>query len=84
MLDHMTDFGFMATGLSLIRWLKAILLQKPHTKNTAQRAIVLVFNERTNAKIALYIYLRLTLGGNYVGWGEVMAPREYSIARSFR
>ena len=43
-------------------------LQKPLTKDTAQIALFLVFNEDTNAKIDLYTYLRLTLNGNYVGW----------------
>ena len=30
-------------------------------------AIILVFNECANNKIAWYTYLRLTLNGNYVG-----------------
>ena len=43
-------------------------LQKPHTKNTVQKAKVLVFNESANIKIVLCTYLRLTINGNYVGW----------------
>ena len=44
-----------------------MFLQKPQTKDTVQIAIVLVFNESANTKIALYTCLRLTLDGNYVG-----------------
>ena len=38
------------------------------TKYTVQIAIVLVFNESSNTKIAVYTYLKLTFDGNYVGW----------------
>ena len=58
----------MATILSVLRWLKLFFLQKPQTKDTVQMALVLVFNESSNTKIALYTYLRLTLNENYVGW----------------
>ena len=58
----------MATMLGVfLRWLKHFL-QKPLTKDTAQIALFLVFNEDTNAKIDLCTYLRLTLNGNDVGW----------------
>ena len=56
----------MTTILSVLRLLKVIFLQKPQTEDTAQMAIVLVFNESANTKIALYTYLRLTLDGKYV------------------
>ena len=68
MLDHMTHFVVHGNHLSVLRWLKNIFLQKPQTKDTVQMAIVLVFNESENTKIALYTYLRPTLNGNYVGW----------------
>ena len=42
----------MATVLSVLRWLKYIFLQKPQTKDAVQMAIVLVFNESVNTKIA--------------------------------
>ena len=43
----------MATVLGVLRWLKSVFLQKPLTKDTAQTALFLVFNEGENAKIAL-------------------------------
>ena len=59
----------MATVLGVfLRWLKSFFLQKPLTKDIAQIALFLVFNEGTNAKIDVCTYLRLTLNGNYVGW----------------
>ena len=73
----------MATVLGVLRWLKGIFLQKSHTKSTVQKAKVLVFNESAKNKIALYIYLRLTLNGNYVGWAKVRILSEYSIACSY-
>ena len=57
----------MATVLSVFKGLKCRFLQKPPTKDTAQMALFLVFNEGANTKIAFYIYLSLTLDGNYVG-----------------
>ena len=60
-----------------------IFLQKPLTKDTAQIALILVFNEDTNAKIDLCTHLRLTLNGNYVGWAYIRVLREYSIARDY-
>ena len=57
----------MVTLLSVLRWLKDFSLQKPDTKNTVQKAKVLVFNESAKTKIALYTYLRLTLDGNLCG-----------------
>ena len=71
----------MATVLGVLRWLKCIFLQKPDTKDTVQMAIVLVFNESANTKIALYYHLKLTLNGNYIGWAKVRVLREYSMAR---
>ena len=46
-------------------------LQKPQTKDTVQMALVLVFNESANTKIALCTYLRLTLHANHVDWASV-------------
>ena len=57
----------MATVLNVLRWLKGLFLQKPLTKDIAQMAIFLVFNESATAKIALWTYLRMTLNGNFVG-----------------
>ena len=67
-LHHMTHSRFHGNRFKCLRWLKGIFLQKPKTKDTVQMAIVLVFNESSNTKIALYTYLRLTLNGNYVYW----------------
>ena len=47
---------------------KHFFLQKPLTKDTAQIALFLVFNESVTAKIALCTYLKLTLNGNFVDW----------------
>ena len=58
----------MATVLDVFKVAQIIFLQKPLTKNTAQIALFLVFNEGTNTKIDMCAYLRLTLNGNYVGW----------------
>ena len=58
----------MATVLGVLRWLKTLSLQKPLTKDTAQMALFLVFNESATVKIALCTYLRMTLNGNFVGW----------------
>ena len=58
----------MATVLGVLRWLKTFFLQKPLTKDTAQMALFLVFNESATAKIALCTYLKPTLNGNFVGW----------------
>ena len=66
------------------RWLKSGFLQKPLTKDTAQIALFLVFEEVTNAKKDLCTHLRLTPNGNYVGWAEVRVLTEYSIARGYR
>ena len=59
----------MATVLGVFfRGLKSISLQKTLTKDTAQIALFLVFNEGTDAKINLCTYLRVNLNGNYVSW----------------
>ena len=58
----------MATVLGVLRWLKTIFSTKPLTKDTAQMALFLVFNESAKAKIALCTYLKPTLKGNFVGW----------------
>ena len=59
----------MATMLSVFKGCSNnFVLQKPLTKDTAQTALFLVFNEGTNAKIDLGTYVRLTLNGNYVSW----------------
>ena len=58
----------MATVLSVFKAAQRIFLQKPQSKDTQQMALVLVFNESSNTKIALYTYLRLTLNGNHVAW----------------
>ena len=47
---------------------QSLFIQKALTKDTAQIALCLVFNEDTNAKIDLCTYPRLTLNGNYLGW----------------
>ena len=45
----------------------SFFLQKPLTKDTAQMALFLVFNESATVKLALCTYLKLTLNGNFVG-----------------
>ena len=62
---------------------KLFFLQKPLTKDTAQMALFLVFNESTTAKTALCTYLKPTLNGNFVGWAKIRVKREYSIARGY-
>ena len=65
----MTHFGFHSNRVRCVfKVAQLFFLQKPLTKDTAQIALLLVFNEGTNAKIDLCTYLRLTLNGNYVGW----------------
>ena len=46
---------------------KLFFLQNPLTKDTAQMALFLVFNESANTEIAFCTYLKLTLNGKYVG-----------------
>ena len=61
----------MATVLGLFKVAQnSFFLQKHLTKDTAQMALFLVFHESATAKIALcnYMYLRMTLNGNYMGW----------------
>ena len=60
----MTHFGFHGNRFKVAQ---KYFLQKPLTKDTAQMALFLVFNEIAITKIALCTYLRLTLDGNYVG-----------------
>ena len=50
-----------------LRGLKGTFSTKPQTKDTAQMALFLVFNEGTTAKTALSTYLKLTLNGIFVG-----------------
>ena len=57
----------MANVLGVFKVAQNFFLQKPLTKDTAQIALFLEFNEGTNSKIDLCTYLRLTLNGNYVG-----------------
>ena len=64
----MTHFGFHGNNFTILRWLKTIFLQKPDSKETAQLALILVFNENATAKIALCTYQKLTLYGNFVDW----------------
>ena len=65
----MTHFGFYGNRVSCVfKVAQTFFLQKSLTKDTAQIALFLVFNEGTNAKIDLCTYVRLTLNGNYVGW----------------
>ena len=65
----MTHFGFRGNRVRYVfKVAQNFFLQKSLTKDTEQIAIFLVFNEGTNAKIDVCIYLRLTLTGNYVGW----------------
>ena len=52
-LDHMTHLGSMTIVLDVLRWLKVFFLQKPLTKDTAQRALILVFDKSANTLIAL-------------------------------
>ena len=70
----------MATVLGVFKVAQNVFLQKTLTKDTAQMALFLVFNESANTKTALCTYLRLTLNGNFVGWAQVQVLREYSIA----
>ena len=46
----------------------SFFLQKPLTKDTAQMALFLVFNESATAKITLCTYLKPPLNGTFVGW----------------
>ena len=48
--NHMTQFCFHGYRLSILRWLKIIFLQNPETKDTVQRAIVLVFDKSATPK----------------------------------
>ena len=57
----------MAIVLGVLRWLKTLFLQTPLTKDTAQMALFLVFNESANTKKALCTYLKLIINGNFVG-----------------
>ena len=52
-LDHMTYFGFHGNGFKCLMWLKCIFLKKRQTNDNVQVAIVLVWNEIANIKIAL-------------------------------
>ena len=56
----------MATDLGVLRYLKTLFPTKPLTKDTAQMALFLVFNESLTAKVALCPHPTLTLNGNYV------------------
>ena len=58
----------MATVLGVFKVAQNSFLQKPLTKDTAQMALFLVFNERATATTALCTYLKPTLNGNFVGW----------------
>ena len=58
----------MPTVLGVFKVAQNFFLQKPLTKDTAQKALFLVFTESATAKIALCTYLKLTLNGNFVGW----------------
>ena len=58
----------MATVLGVFKVAQIFFLQKPLTKDTAQMALFLIFNESTTAKIALCPNLRMTLNENVVGW----------------
>ena len=59
----------MATVLGVFKVAQnSFFLQKPLTKDTAQMALSVVFNESATAKIALYTYLKPALTGNFVGW----------------
>ena len=65
----MTDFGIHVNRVRCVFKVAQIFFStKTLTKDTSQIALFLVFNEGTNAKIAVCPYLRLTLNGNYVGW----------------
>ena len=57
----------MATVLGVLSCSKVFFPQKPPTKDTAQMALFLVFNESATAKIALSTYLKLILNGKFVG-----------------
>ena len=67
-LYHMTHFGFHGNHFRYFKVAQVFFLQKPLTKDTAQIALSLAFNESENTKIALCTYLRMTLNGNFVGW----------------
>ena len=59
----------MATVLGVFKVAQNYFSTKPLTKDTAQLALFLVFNESATAKIALCSYLRTTLNENYVSLG---------------
>ena len=73
----------MATVLGVFKVAQNFFLQKPLTKNTAQMALFLVFNESSTAKLALCIYVKPTFNGNFVGWAQIRVLREYSIAHGY-
>ena len=58
----------MATVLGVFKVAQNFFLQKPLTKDTAQMALLLAFNESNTAKIALCTHLKPALNGNFVGW----------------
>ena len=74
----------MATVLGVFKVAQNSFQQKPLTKDTAQIALLLVFNESATAKMALCTYLKPNLNGNFVGWAEIRVLMEYSIARRYR
>ena len=67
----MTHFDFHGNYLGRFKVAQNSFLQKPLTKDTAQMALFLVFNESVTAKIALFTYLKLTLNGNFVVWHKL-------------
>ena len=63
----MTHFGFHGNRYGRVfKVAQIFFLQKLLTKDTAQIALPLVFNESANTKITLCTYLRMTLNGNFV------------------
>ena len=64
----MTHLVSMATVLGVFQGRSIVFFpQKPLIKDTAQMALFVAFYESATAKIALCIYLRMTLKGNLVG-----------------
>ena len=67
-LDHMTHFGFHGNCLGVFKVAQTLFSQKPLTKDTAEMALILAFNESVTAKIALCTYLKPTVNGDFVRW----------------
>ena len=63
----MTNIGFHGNRFRGFKVAQSIFSTKPLTKDTAQVALLLVFNESANTKIAFCTYLKLTQNEKNVG-----------------